>query len=66
MTVKWFGKAKISTNWVEKFYHKTIPQEIIQEIVSFQPDVIHCFSIGAPVTPHFMEFAKSKGIPIVY
>ena len=63
---KWFGKDKIKTNWVEKFYHKTITQEIIQEIVSFQPDVIHCFSIGAPVTPHFMEFAKSKGIPIIY
>ena len=63
---KWFGKDKIKTNWVEKFYHKTITQEIIREIESFQPDVIHCFSIGAPVTPHFMEFAKSKGIPIVF
>lgn len=63
---KWFGKDKIKTNWVEKFYHKTITQEIIREIQSFQPDIIHCFSIGAPITPHFMEFAKSKGIPIVY
>ena len=63
---KWFGKDKIKTNWVEKFYHKTITQEIIREIESFQPDVIHCFSIGAPVTPHFMEFAESKGIPIVF
>lgn len=63
---KWFGKNKITTNWVEKFYHKTITQEIIQEIESFQPDIIHCFSIGAPITPHFMKFAKSKGIPIVY
>jgi glycosyltransferase involved in cell wall biosynthesis len=63
---KWFGKDKIKTNWVEKFYHKKITQEIIREIKSFQPDVIHCFSIGAPVTPHFMEFAKSKGIPIVF
>ena len=63
---KWFGKDKIETNWVEKFYHKTITQEIIREIQSFQPDIIHCFSIGAPVTPHFMEFAKSKGIPIIY
>ena len=63
---KWFGKDKIKTNWVEKFYHKTITQEIIREIQSFQPDIIHCFSIGAPVTPHFMEFAKSKGIPIIY
>jgi len=63
---KWFGKDKTKTNWVEKFYHKTIKQEIIREIESFQPDVIHCFSIGAPVTPHFMEFAKSKRIPIVF
>jgi glycosyltransferase involved in cell wall biosynthesis len=63
---KWFGKDKIKTNWVEKFYHKTITQEIIREIHSFQPDIIHCHSIGAPVTPHFMEFAKSKGIPIIY
>ena len=65
-TFKWFGKDKIKTNWVEKFYHKTITHEIIQEIESFQPDVIHCFSIGAPITPHFMEFAKSRGIPIVF
>lgn len=63
---KWFGKNKIKTNLVEKFYHKTITQEIIREIESFQPDIIHCFSIGAPVTPHFMEFAKSKGIQIVF
>jgi len=63
---KWFGKDKMKTNWVEKFYHKSITHEIIQEIESFQPDVIHCFSIGAPVTPHFMEFAKSKRIPIVF
>ena len=63
---KWFGKDKIKTNWVEKFYHKNITREIIREIQSFQPDIIHCHSIGAPVTPHFMEFAKSKGIPIIY
>lgn len=62
----WVGKDKMKTNWIEKFYHKTITQEIIREIESFQPDVIHCFSIGAPVTPHFMEFAKSKKIPIVF
>lgn len=65
-TFKWFGKDKIKTNWIEKFYHKTITQEIIKEIESFQPDIIHCFSIGAPITPHFMEFAKSKEIPIVF
>ena len=23
-TFKWFGKDKIKTNWVEKFYHKTM------------------------------------------
>ena len=63
---KWFGKDKITTNWVEKFYHKTITQEIIREIENFKPDIIHCFSIGAPITPHFMEFAKSKEIPIVF
>lgn len=63
---KWFGKNKMKTNWFEKFYHKTITQEIISEIESFQPDVIHCFSIGAPITPQFMEYAKLKGIPIIY
>lgn len=63
---KWFGKNKIKTNWIEKFYHKTITQEIIREIENFQPDIIHCFSIGAPITPHFMKFAKSRGIPIVF
>ena len=65
-TFKWFGKDKLKTNWIEKFYHKTITQEIIQEIEHFKPDIIHCFSIGAPVTPQFMEYAKLKGIPIVY
>lgn len=63
---KWFGKDSIKTNWIEKFNHKTITQEIIREIENFQPDIIHCFSIGAPITPHFMKFVKSKGIPIVY
>ena len=64
-TFKWFGKDKLKTNWIEKFYHKTITQEIIQEIEHFKPDIIHCFSIGAPITPHFMEFAKTKGIKII-
>jgi len=63
---KWFGKDKSKTNWIEKFYNKTITQEIIQEIEKFKPDVIHCFSIGAPVTPHFMEYARLKGIKIVF
>ena len=66
LTFKWFGKEKIKTNWIEKFYHKKITAEIIQEIKTFKPDIIHCFSIGAPVTPQFMEYAKLKGIPIVY
>ncbi|MQP52951.1 MULTISPECIES: glycosyltransferase family 4 protein [unclassified Flavobacterium] len=63
---KWFGKDKSKTNWIEKFYNKTITQEIIQEIENFKPNVIHCFSIGAPVTPHFMEYARLKGIKIVF
>lgn len=66
ITFKWFGKDKLKTNWIEKFYHKTITQEIIQEIEHFKPDIIHCFSIGAPITPHFMEFAKRKGIKIIF
>ena len=66
LVFKWFGKAKIKTSWIEKFYHKKTTQEIIQEIERFKPDVIHCFSIGAPITPHFLKYAKSKGIPVVY
>ena len=66
ITFKWFGKDKLKTSWIEKFYHKTITQEIIQEIEHFKPDIIHCFSIGAPITPHFMEFAKTKGIKIIF
>ena len=66
ITFKWFGKDKLKTNWIEKFYHKTITQEIIQEIEHFKPDIIHCFSIGAPITPPFMEFAKRKGIKIIF
>ena len=66
LTFKWFGKEKIKTNWTEKFYHRKITAEIIQEIKTFKPDIIHCFSIGAPITPQFMEYAKLKGIPIVY
>ena len=66
ITFKWFGKDKLKTNWIEKFYHKTITQEIIQEIEHLKPDIIHCYSIGAPITPHFMEFAKRKGIKIIF
>ena len=66
LTFKWFGKDKLKTNCIEKFYHKTITQEIIQEIEHFKPDIIHCYSIGAPITPHFMEFAKRKGIKIIF
>ena len=39
LTFKWFGKDKLKTNWIEKFYHKTITQEIIQEIEHFKPDI---------------------------
>ena len=63
---RWFGKEKMKTSWIEKFYHKKITQEIIQVIEGFKPDIIHCFSIGAPITPHFLKYAKSKGIPVVY
>lgn len=63
---RWFGKEKMKTSWVEKFYHKAITQEIIKEIEAFKPDIIHCYGIGAPITPHFLKYAKLKGIPVVY
>ena len=63
---RWFGKEKMKTSWVEKFYHKAITQEIIKEIKAFKPDIIHCYGIGAPITPHFLKYAKLKGIPVVY
>lgn len=62
---KWFGKDTKKTSWHQKFYNRAITEEIIAEIDSFKPDLIHCFSIGAPVTPHFMKYAKSKSIPVI-
>lgn len=62
---KWFGKDTEKTNWLQKFYNRESTEEIISEIDTFQPDLIHCFSIGAPVTPHFMKYAKSKSIPVL-
>ncbi|KGO83100.1 glycosyltransferase involved in cell wall biosynthesis [Flavobacterium cauense R2A-7] len=62
---KWFGKDSKKTNWFQKFYNRESTEEIISEIDTFQPDLIHCFSIGAPVTPHFMKYAKSKSIPVL-
>lgn len=62
---KWFGKGTKKTSWYQKFYNREITREIITEIDTFQPDLIHCFSIGAPVTPHFMKYAKSKSIPVI-
>lgn len=62
---KWFGKDTKKTNWFQKFYNRETTKEIIAEIDRFQPDLIHCFSIGAPVTPHFMTYAKSKSIPVL-
>jgi len=62
---KWFGKDAKKTSWYQKFYNREITEEIIAEIDSFKPDLIHCFSIGAPVTPHFMKYAKSKSIPVI-
>lgn len=66
LVFKWFGKEKMKTNWIEKFYHKKIKEEIIKEIDGFKPDIIHCYSIGAPITPHFLKYAKLKGIPVVF
>lgn len=62
---KWFGKDSKKTNWFQKFYNNETTKEITTAIDTFQPDLIHCFSIGAPVTPHFMAYAKSKSIPVL-
>lgn len=62
----WFGKDSKKTNWIQKFYNYTTTNEIKKIIDDFKPDVIHCFSIGAPISPHFMKYAKKKRIPILY
>lgn len=61
----WYGKDSKKSNWIQKFYNNSTSSEIKQLIDKFQPDLIHCFGIGAPVTPHFMNYAKKKKIPIL-
>jgi glycosyltransferase involved in cell wall biosynthesis len=63
---KWFGVADKKTKWYQKFYNAATTTAIIAEIDTFKPDLIHSFSIGATVTPHFMSYAKSKNIPIIH
>ena len=62
---KWFGVYEKKTKISQKFYNAETTKAIITEIDTFKPDLIHCFSIGATVTPHFMAYAKSKNIPII-
>lgn len=66
ITYEWYGSSQKKTNWIQKFYNYKSTKEINQLIDKFNPDLIHCFSIGAPVTPHFMKHAKTKNIPILY
>ena len=65
ITFKWFGVENRKTKLNQKFYNAATTKAIIAEIDTFQPDLIHCFSIGATVTPHFMVYAKSKNIPVI-
>jgi glycosyltransferase involved in cell wall biosynthesis len=62
----WYGKDSKKINFIQKIYNYKTTKEIIRVIDAFQPNVIHCFSIGAPVTPHFMKYAAKKNIPILY
>lgn len=66
ITFKWFGVAEKKTKWHQKFQNAETTKAIITEINTFKPDLIHSFSIGATVTPHFMAYAKSKSIPIIH
>lgn len=63
---KWFGVADRKTKWFQKIKNHTTTKAIIAEIESFKPDLIHSFSIGSTVTPHFMAYAKSKNIPVIH
>lgn len=63
---KWFGVADRKTKWFQKIKNQTTTKAIIAEIESFKPDLIHSFSIGSTVTPHFMAYAKSKNIPVIH
>ena len=65
ITFRWFGVAEKKTKIYQKFYNAQTTKAIIKEIDTFQPDLIHCFSIGATVTPQFMSYAKRKSIPII-
>ena len=62
----WYGKDSKRINFFQKIYNYKTTKEIIRLIDEFQPDIIHCFSLGAPVTPHFMKYAAKKNIPILY
>ncbi|BCY28720.1 glycosyltransferase family 4 protein [Flavobacterium okayamense] len=62
----WYGRASKKTNWIQKFYNYSTTSEIKRIIDTFKPDLIHCFGIGAPITPHFMKYAKHKNIPILF
>lgn len=62
----WYGKDTKKTNWIKKFYNFNTTSEIVKIIDHFKPDLIHCFGIGAPVSPHFMKYAKQKKIPILF
>jgi glycosyltransferase involved in cell wall biosynthesis len=62
----WYGKDNKNLNFIQKFNNHKTTKEIIRVIDEFKPDVIHCFSIGGPVTPHFMKYAAKKNIPILY
>lgn len=63
---KWYGQRNAKSNLLNKIHDKSITEEIIHIIDEFQPDVIHCFSIGAPVSPHFMKYAHQLKIPIIF
>jgi glycosyltransferase involved in cell wall biosynthesis len=65
ITFKWFGAVNTKTKITQKFYNYKTTKTIINEIDIFKPDLIHCFSIGAAVTPHFMKYAKRKSIPLI-
>ncbi|CAM4115006.1 glycosyltransferase family 4 protein [Flavobacterium antarcticum] len=66
ITFRWFGVENKKTKIYQKFYNAATTKAIIAEIDTFKPDLIHCFSIGATVTPHFMRYAKEQSIPIIY
>ena len=63
---KWFGVADKKTKLHQKLYNAATTRAVIAEIDHFKPDLIHSFSIGSTITPHFMEYAKSKSIPIIH